>query len=56
MNHLLIANQNILEEKNMFFTSKNVGKESCVMELGRRRGNIFPKGGRAFLNTDKRPV
>lgn len=40
----------------MFFYIESVGKENNITELGRRRGSIFPKGGRAFLNTDKRPV
>lgn len=55
INHLLVANQNVSEEKNMFFAS-SIDKENNIMELGRGRVSIFPKGGRAFLNTDERPI
>lgn len=57
INHLLIASQNILEEKkHVFHIIKSVGKENNIMELRSGRGSIFPQGGKAFLNTDKRPV
>lgn len=56
-NHLLVANQNILEEKHIdvFCIIKSVDKEN-IMGLGRAKGSILPKGGRTFLNADKRPV